>query len=187
MPRRGRNPLDRKLELLASTRSSRRPARPRRSSPRSTCGWAQTSIEQDGLFKRTVADLSRPEVDAGAALTAAKSSADFEAAIGFAALAARAEIPPEQTSWAVRALSHCSEELEPFVFAMLAKHAEYPVIGPALTKLDDGVNWVELASFIGVAGQPGEDVTAETFRRNVRGGLAPNSNASSRGTRRSCG
>ena len=131
-------------------------------------------IEQDALFKRTVADLSRPEVDAGAALTAAKSSADFEAAIGFAALAARAEIPPGQTSWTVRTLSHCSEELEPFVFTMLAKHADYPVIGPALTKLDNGVNWVELARFIGARRSAGEEVTAETFRRNVARRLAPN-------------
>ena len=130
-------------------------------------------IEYDDLFKRTVADLSRPEVDAGAALTAAKSSAEFEAAIGFAALAARAKIPPEQTSWAVRTLRHCSEELEPFVFTMLAKHAEYPVIGPALTKLDDEVNWVELARFIGARRSAREDVTAETFRRNVPRRLAP--------------
>ena len=52
------------------------------------------------LFKSTVADLSRPEVDASVALKAAKSSSEFEAAIGFAALAARAEIPPGQTDWA---------------------------------------------------------------------------------------
>ena len=53
--------------------------------------WLDADVlEQDSLFKSTVADLSRPEVDASVALKAAKSSSDFEAAIGFAALAARA-------------------------------------------------------------------------------------------------
>ena len=92
--------------------------------------WLDADVlEQDSLFKSTVADLSRPEVDASAALKAAKSSSDFEAAIGFAALAARAEIPSGQTDWALRALRRCSDDLERFVFRMLARHAEYPVIG----------------------------------------------------------
>ena len=125
-------------------------------------------IEQDALFKRTVADLSRPEVDAGAALTAAKSSADFEAAIGFAALAARAEIPPGQTSWTVRTLSHCSEELEPYIFAALESQASYPVIGPALTQLDEGIDWEEPRSVHPQAAGSRRDRHVETFRRNVR-------------------
>jgi hypothetical protein len=131
-------------------------------------------LEQDGLFKSTVDDLSRPEVDASVALKAAKSSSVFEAAIGFAALAVRAEIPPGQTDWTVRALRRCPEEIERFLFRMLARHAEYPVIGPALSKLDEGVNWVELAQFIGARCAAGEEITAETFRRNVPRRLAPN-------------
>jgi ATP-dependent Clp protease ATP-binding subunit ClpC len=136
--------------------------------------WLDADVlEQDSLFKSTVADLSRPEVDASVALKAAKSSSDFEAAIGFAALAARAEIPSGQTDWTLRALRRCSEEIERFVFRMLARHAEYPVIGPTLNLLDELVNWPELAQFIAARRAAGEEITAETFRRNVPRRLAP--------------
>ncbi len=130
-------------------------------------------VEQDALFKRTVADLSRPEVDPSVSLKAAKSSSEFEAAIGFAALTARAEIPPGQTDWTVRTLRRCPTELEAFVFRMLVKHAEYPVIGPALNQIDEDLNWAELARFIAARRATGEEITAETFRRNVPRRLAP--------------
>ena len=130
-------------------------------------------LEQDGLFKRTVAELSRPEVDSSLALKAAKSSSEFELAIGFAALAERDEIPAEQTDWMVRTLGRCPGAVERFVFRALARHAEYPVIGPALSKLDDDINWAELAQFIATRRADGEEVTAETFRRNVPRRFAP--------------
>src|SRR5262252_8868093 len=67
--------------------------------------WLEPAVvEQDGRFQSAVAALSRPEVDSSLALKAAKSSSEFEAAIGFAALAGRAEIPPGQTDWMVRTL-----------------------------------------------------------------------------------
>jgi ATP-dependent Clp protease ATP-binding subunit ClpC len=131
-------------------------------------------LEQDGRFKRAVADLNRPEVDVSVVLTAAKSTSEFEAAIGLAALAARTDIPAGQTNWAVRALGRCPEGLERFLYHVLEKHAEYPVIGPVLTQIDEGVNWVELARFIAVRRESGEEVTAETFRRNVPRRLSPN-------------
>jgi Na+-transporting methylmalonyl-CoA/oxaloacetate decarboxylase gamma subunit len=131
-------------------------------------------VEQDARFKRAVADLSRPDVEASVVLTAAKSTSEFEAAIGLTALAARTEIPPGQTNWAVRALGRCPEGLERFLYHLLAKHAEYPVIGPVLSQLDEGVNWVELARFVAGRRASGEEITAETFRRNVPRRLAPN-------------
>ena len=57
---------------------------------------------------------------------------------------------------------------------MLVKHAEYPVIGPALSQIDEDVNWAELAQFIAARRAAGEEITAETFRRNVPRRLAPN-------------
>ena len=130
-------------------------------------------VEQDARFRQAVGDLSRPTLRGNVALTAAKSPAVFESAIGLSALASRPSIPPGQTDWAIRLLRRCPPELEPFVFRMLAKHAEHPVIGSALSQLDEGVTWPELARFIAARIAAGEEVTAEMFRRNVARRLAP--------------
>jgi ATP-dependent Clp protease ATP-binding subunit ClpC len=137
-------------------------------------GWLNPEVvQQDERFKQAVAELSSPEVEGQVALTAAKSASVFEAAIGLTALAARDDVPTGQTDWAIRSLRRCPGELEPFIFRMLLKHAEYPVIGPALSQLDEGISWVELARFIGMRRAAGEEITAETFRRNVARRLAP--------------
>src|SRR5262245_29516531 len=117
-------------------------------------------LEQDGLFEKTVAELSRPEVDSSLAIKAAKSTFDFEMAIGFAAIAARGEIPSGQTDWMVRTLGRCPGPVERFVFRALAAHAEYPVIGPALSQLDDDISWLELAQFIAARRADREEITA---------------------------
>ena len=100
-------------------------------------------------------------------------SQSFEAAIGFAALAASPEIPSGRTDWAVRSLRRCPQELEHFIYRLLASHAEYPVIGPALSQLDEGVSWPELARFVAMRREAGEEITAEVLRRNVARRLAP--------------
>jgi ATP-dependent Clp protease ATP-binding subunit ClpC len=130
-------------------------------------------LQQDRRFRRAVEDLSQPSLQGKVALSAAKSREPLEAAIGFTALAAREEIPPGQTDWAIRFVRRCSGDLEPFVFQMLAKHAEYPVIGAALNQLDEGVTWDHVARFIVLRRQAGEEVTVETFRRNTARRLAP--------------
>src|SRR5262245_34822988 len=136
--------------------------------------WVDPDVlEQDGLFEKTVVELSRPDVDSGLAMKAAKRTFDFEMAIGFAALARRDELPSGQTDWMVRTLSRCPGAVERFVFRALARHAEYPVIGPALSQLDNDISWLELAQFIAARRADGEEITAETFRRNVPRRFAP--------------
>ncbi len=54
---------------------------------------------------------------------------------------------------------------------MLLRHADRPVIGSALSQIDEGVSWDALAEFVRDR-QQHEEVTVETFRRNVARRLA---------------
>jgi ATP-dependent Clp protease ATP-binding subunit ClpA len=53
------------------------------------------------------------------------------------------------------------------VYAALAKRASYPVVGPSLVNLDEGVSWDELAAFVEARLAGGEELTPETFKRNL--------------------
>ena len=97
----------------------------------------------------------------------------YIACMALAALAERDDVPPEWTDSAVRALRRVPNEVEPFVYGALVKHAAYPVIGPALAQLDEGINWQYLARFVRDRRAGGEPVSVETFRGQVPIRLVP--------------
>src|SRR5262245_44358355 len=91
----------------------------------------------------------------------------FVAAIALAAIERRPDVPDAWTTRAIAQLRSCPTNIEPCVYAALARRACYPVVGPSLVNLDEGVSWDELAAFVEARLAGGEELTAETFKRNL--------------------
>jgi hypothetical protein len=127
----------------------------------------EASLGRDPRFREAEAALASTDLPVEAVLELVRDTDPFVAALGLSALARRPDIPPLWTDWAIRALRRVPSELEPYIFAALEKGASYPVIGPALTQLDEGIRWDYLARFIQRRQAAGETVDVETFRRNV--------------------
>jgi ATP-dependent Clp protease ATP-binding subunit ClpC len=124
-------------------------------------------FERDPDIAAHVDRLTRPDVPLDAVLALTGSETSAVAALGFFALAHRDDVPREWTTRAISTLASCDAVLEPFVYRALLENAGYPIIGPALCKLDEGINWEALARFVEARMRAGEHVDAETFRRNV--------------------
>ena len=131
-----------------------------------------SGLQEDPRFVGQVRALAAPDLTVETVLTLAGDPHQFVAALGLSALAARPDVPDDWTNWAIRALKVVPVALEPYVYAALEKHASHPVIGPALTRLDEGVNWEYLAAFIRRRIAGGELVDVETFQRNIPLSLA---------------
>ena len=122
---------------------------------------------EDSRVAAVVTALADPGVPVSVSWDLARSRENlFEIVFGLAALRARADTPPEVTEWAFRALRNVHNVVEPFVYAVIAEHADGPVIGRLLAALESGLDRDELASFIR-ARRATEEVTAETFGKHV--------------------
>ncbi len=137
-------------------------------------GWADPErLPLDKRFKDEVERLAQQEVDVDAVLRLSRDTNVYVACMALAALAERDDVPPEWTDSAVRALRRVPNEVEPFVYGALVKHAAYPVVGPTLAQLDEGISWQFLAGFIRDRRARGELVSVETFRGQVPIRLVP--------------
>ncbi len=139
-----------------------------------TYEWADPEhLPLDDSFKDEVERLARPDLDVDAVMRMSRDTNAYIACMALAALAERDDVPPEWTDSAVRALRRVPNEVEPFVYGALVNHAAYPVIGPALAQLDEGINWQYLARFVRDRRAGGEPVSVETFRGQVPIRLVP--------------
>ena len=111
-------------------------------------GRTPNAFRSTSSFKDEVERLAQRELDVDAVMRMSRDTNAYVACMALAALAERDDVPQEWTDSAVRALRRVPNEVEPFVYGALVKHAAYPVIGPALAQLDEGINWQYLARFV---------------------------------------
>jgi len=127
--------------------------------------WASIEVvERERRFAREAERLSRPDIRFEEVRQLAKTTHVVAAGIALIAISKRSDVPATWTTEAIAMLNNCPPSLEPYVYRSLVDHASYPVIGPALTRLDANVDWNELARFIELRRDRGEEVTLETFR-----------------------
>src|SRR5215210_1917020 len=132
--------------------------------------WDQVDRERLALsqqFQQQVDRLSQADVPFEEVARLAKSERPGVAALGLSAIARRSDVPEDWPVEAVKSLSHVSGPVEPFVYAALLEKAHSPVIGPVLSKFDEGLEWQALASFIEQRRERGEEINLDTFRHNV--------------------
>jgi ATP-dependent Clp protease ATP-binding subunit ClpC len=130
------------------------------------------TLGRNERFRAAVHELASPSTPVDVAMTLARSTEFAVAALGLTALAERDTVPQEWTDRAISYLRRCPQPLEPLVFRTLVRHASHPVIGSALSQIDEGIQWDALAEFIAARRKVGEVVDVEMFRRNVARRLA---------------
>ena len=131
--------------------------------------WADITLERldrHDTIQQHVERLSKPDVPFEQLSRLARSDTPGIAALGLSAIARRGEHLDQWRIDAIRLLASCSSPVEPFVYRTLVDMPG-PVIGPALSKLDNDVDWQALAAFIEQRRARGERVDVETFRRNL--------------------
>jgi ATP-dependent Clp protease ATP-binding subunit ClpC len=126
--------------------------------------------EKDPIFHEAVTRLAATTAPPAYAIATAQADDPFVVAIGLTALARRASVPDADnlTEWAISFLAVCRSDLEPLVYRALVRHANRPVIGSVLAKIDEGLDPAALAEFIRARIAAGERVgVAETFQGRV--------------------
>ena len=124
-------------------------------------------LEREETFQAHATRLAGPDIDFSELAKLSSSDYPGVAALGLSGVIRRGVAPSEWTTEAISLLSNCSPAVEPFIYQALVKTASYPVIGPSLAKLDDGIRWGLLAEFIQDRQEAGETIDVDTFRRNV--------------------
>ena len=128
--------------------------------------WNMTleGLESLSEFQGAVSTLADPDTDVDEVVTLSRDSDGWVASMALAALAQRDDVPGDWLTWAVRnpvRPSFCEDRL---LLRALSAHADRPLIGAILTRLEDLRDDI-VAEFVADRIANGEAVAATTFEK----------------------
>jgi ATP-dependent Clp protease ATP-binding subunit ClpC len=135
-------------------------------------GWPDPDeFESDERFEAAV-DLAH-DLDVDELLRLTRDGDDYVVCVALAALESRDDVPADWVVGALARLRHAGYGERFLLLRAIATQARRPVIGSALSQLDENFQFDWLGSFVERRLEAGETVDEETFRRNVPLRLAP--------------